>query len=117
MIPRDVRKRLERLLCDLEDWGTEAGRRGLLSPLLRDHHVWDFLDLRGGTAIAASALIDACEQQDPESLSVLLAGLRDRYKTDPELREEINSLAPYLRGGSARRRGTGKTSCGSWFRP
>jgi hypothetical protein len=76
----DLRERFERLLRDLHEWENEDDRRVLLRGILRYHPVWDFLHLKGGVAIAADAVLDTCEEQDPESLCVLLAGLREKYK-------------------------------------
>src|SRR5947209_15575794 len=104
----DLQDRFERLLRDLPEWENEDNRRALLRGMLRDYPVWDSLMLKGSVAISAQNLIDTCVKQDPESLCALLAGLRDNYKTQPKLREEIDFLASHLCSGGTRPRGQWK---------
>ncbi|MDZ4796762.1 MAG: SUMF1/EgtB/PvdO family nonheme iron enzyme [Bryobacteraceae bacterium] len=101
----DVHNSLEHLLRGLPEWEQERDRRALLSDILRGHSVWDYLRLDDSVAVSANTVIATCQDLDPESLCVLLKGLRERYKTDPERRAEIDSLASLLCSRSYRRRG------------
>jgi hypothetical protein len=101
----ELRERFERLLRELPEWEREEDRRVLLRGILRFHSVSDFLNLKGSVAIVAHALIDTCLEQDPESLCVLLMGLREKYKTWPERAAEIDFLESSLCGGDTLHRG------------
>ena len=101
----DVFTRLEHLLRGLPEWEQERERRALLSDILRGHSVWDYLRLSDSVAVSANSVIGICRERDPDSLCVLLKGLRERYKTDPERRQEIDFLSSQLCSRSYRRRG------------
>jgi hypothetical protein len=101
----DVFTRLEHLLRGLSEWEQERERRALLSDILREHSVWDYLRLNDSVAVSANSVIGICRERDPDSLCVLLKGLRERYKTDPERRQEIDFLSSQLCSRSYRRRG------------
>jgi hypothetical protein len=101
-----VRQRFERLLRDLPEWENERERRVLLRGILRGHEVWDYLQTNGSVAVTAGNLLDTCEEKAPEGMCLLLDGLREIAKTDPERRKEIEFLKGQLSsGGRTRRRG------------
>ena len=102
MLP-DLRQRFERLLLDLPQWEREGERRALLG-MLRDHGIWDDLDLTGSKAAAAVRLLDLCEKHGLEPFRMLLSGLRDEQKSHPEHLKEIHALEAEFRSRGAQQK-------------
>ena len=81
-------ERLEHLLRGLPEWERENDRRALLRRAFYQHEVWDHLHFEGSAAVTADGLVDLCLKHYPDALCMLLSGLRDHYKADPERRAE-----------------------------
>ena len=99
----DLRQRFERLLLDLPQWERESERRALLG-FLRDHEIWDDLDLTGSAASAAVRLLDLHDKHGPEPFRALLAGLREALRSHPERCDEIAALEAEFRSRAVERR-------------
>jgi hypothetical protein len=102
-VPPELRQRFERLLLDLPEWEREGERRALLG-VLREHAIWDELDLAGSPATVAVRLLDLHDKHGPEPFLALLASLRDGQRSHPERSREIGVIESALRESRARRR-------------
>ncbi len=91
----DLRQRFERLLLDHPQWDRETSRRSLLG-ILRDHEIWDDLDLSGSPASATVRLLDLYQRHGPHPFRAALSALRDG-RTDPAYLGEIATLDAELR--------------------
>jgi hypothetical protein len=101
-----LRQRFEMLLRHLPEWENPESRHVLLRGILREREVWDYLQTKGSVAVSAGMLLDVCEERDLEALCVVLDGLREIAKIDPEGSKEIEFLRGQFCGrGAARRRG------------
>jgi hypothetical protein len=102
-VPPELRQRFERLLLELPEWEREGERRALLG-VLREHEIWDGLDLAGSAATVAVRLLDLHDKHGPEPFLALLASLRDGQRSHPERYHEIGVIESALRESRARRR-------------
>jgi len=97
----DIRQRFESLLLSLPAWQYGAEERRVAVKALRNHEIWDHLDLTGSAATAAVRLLDLFAEHGPEPFRALLSSLRD--ESVPGRDKEIEALDKALRVLGAQR--------------
>ncbi|MCC6861614.1 MAG: SUMF1/EgtB/PvdO family nonheme iron enzyme [Bryobacterales bacterium] len=102
-MPPDLRYRFERLLLALPQWERPEERRALVA-ILRSHEMWDYLQLGGSAATAATRLLDLYDEHGPQPFRLLLSSLLERPGLPPELLEDTRTIDNELRCQGVQRR-------------
>jgi hypothetical protein len=101
-MPPEIRQRFERLLLEHSLW-TRTKDRAVLLRDLRDHEVWDHLELDGSPTQAAHNLLTLYGKYGPEPFRIALRAMQAAGNADPDRRREVEALDEWLRSQQARR--------------